>query len=98
MKKFLVVVATVALASPAFAGDRRERALERWDTNGDGEISQQERDAAKAEVEEKRAAVLEQYDENGDGKLDREERQAAREAGDLPDREGRGRRGGGRHR
>lgn len=46
---------------------------QQYDTDGDGQLSQQEREAAQA-------AILEKYDIDGDGKLSREERRAVRDA------------------
>ena len=53
--------------------------LEKFDTDGDGKLSEQEREAAKAAMEEKRDAFIAKYDKDGDGKLNEEERKAARE-------------------
>ncbi|MFM7182006.1 MAG: hypothetical protein ACKO2G_11160 [Verrucomicrobiales bacterium] len=53
--------------------------LEKFDTDGDGKLSEQEREAAKAAMEEKRAAIIAKYDKDGDGKLNEEERKAAKE-------------------
>ena len=54
--------------------------LEKFDTDGDGKLSQEERDAAKAAKKERRAAFIEKHDTNGDGELDKEEKAAAKEA------------------
>jgi len=46
---------------------------EQYDSDGDGELSDDERDAA-------REAFMEEFDTDGDGELSREERHAVREA------------------
>ncbi|MEO1583339.1 MAG: dockerin type I domain-containing protein [Planctomycetota bacterium] len=75
-------------------GDRQQRArgdrgrrhhrpdraamLERFDADGDGELSDGERETAKAAFEARRAEMkaklLERFDDNGDGELDEAER------------------------
>jgi hypothetical protein len=63
-------------------GDHRGRILERFDADGDGELSETERAAARSAMEERRAEmrrrVLERFDADGDGQLSEDERQAAR--------------------
>ncbi len=55
--------------------------IKKFDTDGDGKLSDEERGAArearKAEFEARRAAILEKFDTDGDGKLSPEERKAA---------------------
>ncbi len=70
---------------PPGAG-RRARLLERFDADGDGELNEQERAAAREhmesrrqEWEERRQKMLERFDANGNGHLDPEERDALRE-------------------
>lgn len=62
----------------------RQRALSLFDHDGDGELSESEREEAKAFHEarkaEQRAKALERFDADGDGQLSREERRAARDA------------------
>jgi hypothetical protein len=53
--------------------------IEKFDADGDGKLSEQEREAAKAAMEEKRDAIIAKYDKDGDGKLNEEEREAAKE-------------------
>ncbi|MEO0631734.1 MAG: dockerin type I domain-containing protein, partial [Planctomycetota bacterium] len=57
--------------------------LERFDTDGDGELSEAERATAKetfkAKREQMKARLLERFDDNGDGELDEAERAALRE-------------------
>ena len=47
--------------------------VHQYDTDADGQLSQQERETAHAEI-------LEEYDTDGDGKLSRKERRAVRDA------------------
>jgi len=74
-----------------FVVRKKAKMMEKFDTNGDGELSEEERAAAKAEMEarrderraemeKKRAEFLGKYDTDGDGELSEEERKAAREA------------------
>jgi hypothetical protein len=53
----------------------RKKMLERFDADGDGTLSADERQAAKAESE---ARMLERFDADGDGALSEAERAAAR--------------------
>ncbi len=50
------------------------------DTDGDGTISDEEREAARAAREEARQAFIDEFDEDGDGVLNEEEREAAKAA------------------
>ena len=63
-------------------GPRHEEILKKFDKDGDGKLSEEERAAAKAAMKEKmearRAEVLKAHDKDGDGKLNDEERKAAR--------------------
>lgn len=72
-------------------GPGSEAFMERFDTDGDGQISETEkqnaRDTLKTEgkrpgrnQEERRQKMLEKFDTNGDGQLDETERNAARQA------------------
>ncbi len=60
----------------------RQAMMERFDTDGDGQISPEERDAARAAMRDgpgkNRQAILERFDTDGDGQLSPEERDAAR--------------------
>lgn len=57
---------------------RLHDALARFDANGDGVLSAEERAAAYAAWEARRKALLDKYDTNHDGVLSREERAAAK--------------------
>ena len=56
-------------------GERRRRILERFDTNNDGYLDEQERAAAR---ESRHAKILKHFDANGDGVLDTLEKKTAR--------------------
>ena len=62
---------------------RHER-LERFDTDGDGKLSDEERKSAHSAMEEhrteRRQRMLERFDTDGDGQLSENERKAARQA------------------
>jgi hypothetical protein len=64
---------------PALKGMLRAHMLRQADTDGDGRLSQEERDAARARFQERRAEFVARHDTDGDGKLDDAERAAARE-------------------
>ena len=77
-------------AAPATAADarragpdpeRRERRLAEFDTDGDGELSDAEREVAReALIERSISRHPEEYDTNGDGELSEAEREVARDA------------------
>lgn len=81
----------VSLGAAAQSDDRRARMLERFDTDGDGQLSDSERVAAReargqngrrgADSEARRAEILGEFDADGDGQLNESERQALRESG-----------------
>lgn len=78
------------------AQKRREAMLEKYDTDKDGKLSEEERAVLNEDRKKRRAELLEKYDADGNGKLDREEIKAARDAGEkIPMRGGMGRRGPG---
>jgi hypothetical protein len=59
-------------------GSKREKAmLKKFDANGDGVLSDEEKATAKAKTEERQAKFLKKNDTNGDGVLSDEERSAA---------------------
>jgi Ca2+-binding EF-hand superfamily protein len=83
----------------AGSAERKARLLKRFDSDGDGKLSEQERAAArKARAERgqdgearerKRAMLLKRFDSDGDGKLSPSERDAAREKlQNRPERKG----------
>ena len=85
--KFLGVISALALlgvALPALAEgredgsckERRGARLERFDADGDGQLSPDERQAGKELRRERRL----EFDADGDGRLSGNERSAAREA------------------
>lgn len=55
----------------------KKLAVERFDADGDGELNEAEKAAAKAHFEQRKAAMIERFDADGDGKLTGEERKAA---------------------
>lgn len=59
---------------------RRKAILEQFDTNHDGVLDTEERQARKAFFVEKRAAFIAAFDNDDDGKLSRDERIAARKS------------------
>ena len=92
LRAFLTIgIALVLLGTgvPALAGDgdsraeRRARMLEKHDTDGDGKLSAEKREALRASrgggQKGRRGQMLETFDRDGDGKLSDEERRAARE-------------------
>jgi Ca2+-binding EF-hand superfamily protein len=68
----------------------REQLLEKFDTDGDGQLNEEERAAMREAAEKHRGGkdgerpsreeILEKFDADGDGQLSEEERAAAREA------------------
>jgi len=62
------------------AAKKRAAALEKFDADGNGELSEEEKNAAKAAMAKRKAAFIAKYDTNGDGKLDQKERVAAKAA------------------
>ena len=54
--------------------------LAEFDADGDGTLSEEEREAARAAREEARQAIIDEFDADGDGVLNEEERAAAKEA------------------
>lgn len=73
----------VAAAQGFGGGGPRGAVMQKYDTNGDGKLDDQERAAMRADFQAKRqemkAKMLAKYDINKDGKLEPEERAAMRE-------------------
>ena len=65
-------------------GGFRQRMLQKYDTNNDGQLDAQERAAMRADFkakrQERREKMLAKWDANGDGKLEPSERAAMRQA------------------
>lgn len=71
---------------PEGAPNRAEM-LKRFDKDGDGKLSETEREAARKtrekqmeQIKERSKQMLEEFDADGDGKLDEDERASAKEA------------------
>lgn len=75
------LVTGVAVAAPHFD---RSQVIQKYDTNKDGQLSDQEKAALKADMQAKhaqmKAEMLAKFDTNKDGKIDDAERQAAQNA------------------
>jgi Ca2+-binding EF-hand superfamily protein len=77
-------------------GEMRKKLIEKFDKDGDGQLNEAEREAAKAAMEARRDKedgqfrdkLLKRFDADGDGKISDAEREAAKEA--RPDRGGKG--------
>ncbi len=74
------------------AGEKKQRIIERFDQDKDGQLNEKERAAARQartqrtqtadkelSEQEKRQLVIKKFDKDGDGKLNQEERAQARE-------------------
>ena len=57
------------------SAEKKAELLKKFDKDGDGKLSEEEREAAKAA---RKAMILEKFDKDGDGELNEEERKAAR--------------------
>ncbi|MFC5050196.1 EF-hand domain-containing protein [Rubritalea spongiae] len=85
----ILAIAALSLPSLSFAKDHgkkgkhcekiREHILEKFDADGDGELSEEEREAAKAAMKERKEAFIAKYDTDGDGELSEDEKQAAKD-------------------
>ncbi len=93
-KPLIIIAAAFGIVGSAYAEeakpDREQRKLPpeviaKFDKDGDGELNEEERAAAKAEREEKmkekKQEMIAKFDKDGDGELNEEERKAARAAG-----------------
>lgn len=84
--KIAFVVAGSLVAGVAVAGPHldRDEVIQKYDTNKDGQLSDQEKAALhadmKAKREQKHKEMLNKFDTNKDGKLDENERKAAQDA------------------
>ncbi len=82
-QQVLIVSIGCLFAGTSFAQDetkksgKRQKLLERFDKDGDGKLSPEERALAK---QAKKAHILKRFDADGDGKLSPTERDAARKA------------------
>lgn len=96
VRTILVSIALLMAMPLATAGDREQRRaeiLEQFDTDGDGQLSEAERQAARESGAfsgrsgkrgrggKRRQEILEEFDADGDGQLSEAERQAARDSG-----------------
>ncbi len=74
-------VAGVSVAAPGEGRPMREKVLEKFDTNRDGQLDEAERqamrEARRARKEARREEMLAKFDANRDGQLDEIEREAA---------------------
>ena len=82
MKTKTLLLSILALSVPALAqaedgkkgkkacNKKRAHLIEKFDTDGDGKLSEDERKAAKAAMTERKDAFIAKHDTNGDGKLD----------------------------
>ncbi|MEM9529497.1 MAG: hypothetical protein AAGA23_01125 [Pseudomonadota bacterium] len=94
-RNVLLLGLLLSLGAAAQSDDRRARMLERFDTDGDGQLSESEREAAReaareargqngrrgGDFEARRAEILGEFDTDGDGQLNETEREALRESG-----------------
>jgi len=99
-KQLIIIAAAFGIVGSAYAEeakpDREHRKLpreiiEKFDTDGDGKLNQEERKAARAA---RKQMMLEKFDKDGDGTLNDDEKAAMREA--MKDRPGGPRAGGGK--
>jgi Ca2+-binding EF-hand superfamily protein len=92
MKKIVLMAAGLALFTLASQAEgegdvltkaregRRAEILKKFDKNGDGQLDETEKAAAREETRKKREEErLKKYDKNGDGKLDDAEKETMRE-------------------
>lgn len=64
---------------PKRQGPPPKRMLERFDADGDGMLSEAERETARKEHQARKAEMLKDYDADGDGTLSKQERAKVRE-------------------
>ena len=92
MKTKTLLLAIVAMSVPVLAqaedgkkgkkvcDKKHAHMIAKFDKDGDGKLSEEERTEAKAAMAERKAAFIAKHDTNNDGKLDKDEKKAAREA------------------
>ena len=89
MKTKTLLIAIAALSVPVLAqaekgkqgcDKRRAHMIEKFDTDGDGKLSEEERETAKAAMAERKAAFMDKHDTNGDGEIDEDEKKAIKAA------------------
>ncbi|MFT4638985.1 MAG: calcium-binding protein [Verrucomicrobiales bacterium] len=87
MKRTTLPLVLAAIAAISLQDVSAHRGLSRADTDGDGVVSEEEkevaqaaREEAKAAREEARQAIIDEFDADEDGVLNEEERAAAKEA------------------
>lgn len=77
-----LLVGGVGLAAAHPFGQGKAEVIQKYDTNGDGKLDDQEKAALRADMkakhEARRAEMLAKYDTNKDGKLDDQERAVMR--------------------
>ena len=102
MKKILIFLSAVGLtiglyAKPEKGGKKtgsgegrpsREEVMKKFDKDGDGKLSEDERAEARKAMEARRAEMIEKFDKDGDGKLNEDERKAAMASRTKPGGEG----------
>jgi hypothetical protein len=62
-----------------FGPEMRQRMLEKYDLNKNGQLDPEEKEAAKRDHEARRAEMVKRFDTDGDGKLSDSEREAMRQ-------------------
>jgi len=89
MKKTIITLITVTscLVSLSHAGEGKgkkgghkghhEMMIKKFDTDGDGKLSETEKTAAKAAMAARLEATIAKYDTDGDGELSKDEKKAA---------------------
>ena len=80
MKRTTLPLVLAAIAAISLQDVSAHRGLSRADTDGDGVVSEEEKEVAQAAREEARQAIIDEFDADEDGVLNEEERAAAKEA------------------
>ena len=98
MKKILIFLSAIGLsiglyAKPEKDGKKpgsfegrpsREEIIKKFDKDGDGKLSDEEKAEARKAMEARRKEMIGKFDKDGDGKLNEEERKAAMAARPRP--------------